>query len=118
MRLESNSRINASEAPSPRLSKQVAGTSSLHLISCPHCGNKFSAEDSIETELRSRLEQEFEVKHYEKLKAATERVRAEEESRFHHQMKQLEDDRQLKTKRLKSLEEKMITIEERERELK
>lgn len=118
MRLESNNKINAHTAAFSRVSNQPANLSSNHLISCPHCGNKFSPEDSIETELRARLEQEFEVKHYAQIKAATERVRAEEESRFHLQMKQIEDDRQLKTKRLKSLEERMVTVQERERELK
>jgi hypothetical protein len=87
-------------------------------IACPHCGNKFSPEDSIEHELRARLEQEFERKHYETLKAATERVRAEEENRYQLQMKRIEDDRQAKAKRLKSLEEKILTVAERERDLR
>lgn len=99
------------------VSGQSVGKAAHSQISCPHCGNKFSPEDSIERELRARLEDEFERKHYEGLKAATDRVRTEEGHRFQLQLKGIEDDRQAKAKRLKVLEEKMVSVVERERAL-
>src|SRR6188768_3561033 len=69
-------------------------------------------------ELRARLEREFEKKNYEQLKVVAERVRSEEGLKFQQQVKRLEEDRLAKAKRLKSLEEKMVTVEERERDLK
>ncbi|HTF18479.1 MAG TPA: DUF2130 domain-containing protein [Chryseolinea sp.] len=116
--LESNTQLNPSVATSLFETNQQINQSTDQQIKCPHCGNKFSPEESLEHELRTRLEREFEKKNYEQLKVVTERVRSEEGQKFQQQMKRLEEDRLAKAKRLKSLEEKMVTVEERERHLK
>lgn len=87
------------------------------MVKCPHCGNKFSPEESLEHELRLKLEWEYQQKSHEQLKAVADRVRTEEGQRFKLQMGRLEEDRQSKLKQLKSLEEKMINVEERARAL-
>ena len=89
----------------------------VHQISCPHCGNKFSPEETLEHEIRERLEREFAKKSHEQLQSATERVRLETEQRFRLQMNQLEEERVTKAKKLKTLEEKMVNFEQRTREL-
>jgi hypothetical protein len=89
-----------------------------HQIVCPHCGNKFSPEASLERELRARLQQEFEARGHEQVKAAMERVRSEEGQRFQQQLRRAEEDRVAKTRQLRLMEEKMVTFNERERDLK
>lgn len=49
------------------------------------------------------------------MKAVSDRVRAEEAQRFQLKMNRIEEDRQLKLREIKKLEEKMVTMEERER---
>lgn len=88
------------------------------MVKCPHCGNKFSPEDSLEHELRARLEREFEKRSREQLRAVVERARAEEVQKFQLQLRGIEEDRLQKAKRLRSLEEKIVSVEERERGLR
>jgi hypothetical protein len=116
--LEQNAKLISSTPNSLFDADQPINQSTDHQIKCPHCGNKFSPEESIEHELRARLEREFEKKNYEQLKIVAERVRSEEGLKFQQQVRRLEEDRLAKAKRLKSLEEKMVTVEERERDLK
>lgn len=111
------SNSNTGAKMSVHLNQQI-NRSAKHQIACPHCGNMFSPEESLEHELRERLEKEFQMKRLEELRVATERVRAEEGSRFQLQLRQIEEDRVAKARRLKALEEKMVTVEERERGLR
>ncbi|MEJ1237561.1 DUF2130 domain-containing protein [Chryseolinea sp. T2] len=111
---ETKNRIGASMSVH---SNQQANKSTSQQIVCPHCGNKFSPEETLEHELRAKLEKEFQAKRYEELRAATERVRAEEGSKFQLHIRQIEEDRLAKARRLKSLEEKMVSVVERERGL-
>ena len=111
------SNSNTGAKMSVHLNQQI-NRSAKHQIACPHCGNMFSPEESLEHELRERLEKEFQMKRLEELRVATERVRAEEGSRFQLQLRQIEEDRIAKARRLKALEEKMVTVEERERGLR
>lgn len=88
------------------------------MVKCPHCGNKFSPEESLAHELRMRLEREFEQRNREQLRVMTERVRTEAEQKYQVQLKRIEEDRQAKSRLVKSFEEKMVSVKERERELK
>jgi hypothetical protein len=97
--------------------QQIVKTKDQQIV-CPHCGNKFSPEASLERELRARLQHEFEAKGHEQVKAAMERVRSEEGQRFQQQLRRAEEDRVAKARQLRLMEEKMVTFNERERDLK
>ncbi len=84
------------------------------LIKCPHCGNKFSPEESLEHEIRTRVEREFE----ERNRDTAARVRTEEERKFQTQIKRIEEDRRQKIQQLRSMEERMYVVDERERLLR
>src|ERR1044071_1337109 len=99
-------------------SNQQINKSTNHQIVCPHCGNKFSPEETLEHELRTRLEKEFQEKRHEELKAAADRVRTEEGNKYQLHLRRIEEDRQVKARQLRSLEEKMVSFEERERGLR
>ncbi|HEY0652565.1 MAG TPA: DUF2130 domain-containing protein [Chryseosolibacter sp.] len=86
-------------------------------VKCPHCGNKFNPEDSIGHDLRVQLEYEFEKKMSENSKRIEERVRRQENEKFSNQLKLVEEDRRAKTQRLLELENSVIAIRKREREL-
>lgn len=86
-------------------------------VKCPHCGNKFNPEDSIGHDLRVQLEYEFEKKMSENAKRIEDRVRRQENDRFSTQLKLVEEDRKAKAQRLLELENSVIAIRKREREL-
>jgi hypothetical protein len=109
---------NNSKATMSVHTNQQISKSANHQVVCPHCGNKFSPEESLEHELRARLEKEFQTKRHEELKAAADRIRAEEGNKYQLHLRRIEEDRQLKARQLRSLEEKIVSVEERERGLK
>lgn len=93
-------------------------TQAVLLVKCPHCGNKFSPEEAIQHDLRAQLEKEFEQKLDESSRLLTEKIRAQENEKFQYQLKRLEDDRKSKALRLRQLEEKFLSVEEREQQIK
>lgn len=93
-------------------------TQAALLVKCPHCGNKFSPEEAIQHDLRAQIEKEFEQKLDENSKLLTEKIRFQENEKFQYQLKRLEDDRKSKALRLRQLEEKFLSVEEREQQIK
>ncbi len=93
-------------------------TQAALLVKCPHCGNKFSPEEAIQHELRTQLEKEFEMKLDENSKMLEERIRFQENEKYQYQLKRLEEDRKSKALRLRQLEEKFLSVEEREQQIK
>ncbi|MGC3944083.1 MAG: DUF2130 domain-containing protein [Chryseolinea sp.] len=118
MRQPIESNTSKAMAPSPLFSNQQINRSTNQQIACPHCGNKFSPEESLEHELRARLEKEYQMKRLEELKVVADRARTDEGNKYQLQLRRIEEDRQVKAKQLRSLEEKMVSVEERERGLK
>ncbi|MDH5251477.1 MAG: DUF2130 domain-containing protein, partial [Cyclobacteriaceae bacterium] len=88
------------------------------LVKCPHCGNKFSPEDAIQHDLRAQLEKEFELKFNENSKILAERIRRQEDEKFRTQLQRLEEDRKVKSLRLKQLEDNAFLVEEREQQIR
>ena len=87
------------------------------LVKCPHCGNKFSPEDAIQHDLRAKFEREFEQKLEANKKSLASKIHQEEEAKYKVQLQRLEDDRKIKSLRLKELEDQSITLQEREQKL-
>jgi hypothetical protein len=87
-------------------------------IKCPQCGNRFSPEAAMEHDVRMHVEKEYERKLEEKSKFLELSIKKQEEERYHTKLTALEADRTEKTNRLRKLEEKSVTLEERERKLK
>jgi hypothetical protein len=87
-------------------------------VKCPHCGNKFTPEDAIGHDIRVQLEQEFEKKLSLNAKKVSEAVRKEEGDKFRAHLQVLEEDRKVKTQRLKELETLAISVSQKELELK
>jgi hypothetical protein len=87
------------------------------LVKCPHCGNKFSPEEAIQHDLKAQLEKEFEQRLRDNARVLTEKVRTEEKEKFQGQLQRLEEDRKMKTLKLKELEDKALSVAERERQL-
>lgn len=88
------------------------------LVKCPHCGNKFSPEEAIQHDLRAQLEKEFELKFIENSNVLAEKIRTQESEKFQSRLLKLEEDRKEKVQRLKQLEDKALSVEEREHQLK
>lgn len=88
------------------------------LVKCPHCGNKFSPEEAIQHDLKAQLEKEFEQKFIESTNVLTEKIRNQENEKFQLKLQRLEEDRKNKALRLKLLEDKAISVEEREQQLR
>ncbi len=88
------------------------------LVKCPHCGNKFSPEEAIQHDLRAQLEKEFELKFIENSNVLAEKIRIQENEKFQSRLLRLEEDRKEKVLRLKQLEDKALSVEEREQQLK
>ncbi|MEP6735599.1 MAG: DUF2130 domain-containing protein, partial [Chryseolinea sp.] len=88
------------------------------LVKCPHCGNRFSPEDSIEHDLREQFEKEYEQKLLESNKIVAERTRAELGEKYKLHLKKLEEESKLKAQKLRQLEENEIRVEQRERQLR
>lgn len=88
------------------------------LVKCPHCGNKFSPEEAIQHDLRAQLEKEFELKFAENSNVLAEKIRNQEGEKFQARLQRLEEDRKEKVLRLKQLEDKAFSVEEREQQLK
>ncbi|HTE30123.1 MAG TPA: DUF2130 domain-containing protein [Chryseolinea sp.] len=88
------------------------------LVKCPHCGNKFSPEESLEHDLRAQFEREFELKLHETTKLVAEKIRIQEGEKYQTQLKRVDEDRRAKANRLKQLEEKAFAVDERERLMK
>ena len=87
------------------------------LVKCPHCGNKFSPEEAIQHDLRAKFEREFEQKLLANTKSLASKIQQEEEAKYKVQLQRLEDDRKIKSLRLKELEDQSITLQEREQKL-
>ncbi|HYF69554.1 MAG TPA: DUF2130 domain-containing protein [Ohtaekwangia sp.] len=96
--------------------------STLHatttLVKCPHCGNQFTPEEAIGHDIRLKLEKEFERKLLQNARVVEEKIRKQEEERFHLQLKMMHDDAVAKTERLKMLETQSIRMQQRESEIK
>jgi hypothetical protein len=87
------------------------------LVKCPHCGNKFSPEEAIQHDLRAKFEREFEQKLLANTKSLASKIHQEEEAKYKVQLQRLEEDRKIKSLRLKEFEEQSITLQEREQQL-
>lgn len=87
------------------------------LVKCPHCGNKFSPDEAIQHDLRAKFEREFEQKLLANTKSLASKIHQEEEAKYKVQLQRLEDDRRIKSLRLKELEDQSITLQEREQKL-
>ena len=87
------------------------------LVKCPHCGNKFSPEEAIQHDLRAKFEREFEQKLVANTKSLASKIQQEEEAKYKVQLQRLEEDRKIKSLRLKELEDQSITLQEREQKL-
>jgi len=96
---------------------KTIGTVAL-MVKCPHCGNKFSPEEAIQHDLRAQMEKEFEQKLDENGRLLAAKIRKEEDEKHKVQLQRLEEDRQVKSLRLKQLEDKAIMIEEREQQIR
>jgi len=88
------------------------------MVKCPHCGNKFSPEEAIQHDLRAQMEKEFEQKLDENGRLLAAKIRKEEDEKHKMQLQRLEEDRQVKSVRLKQLEDEAIMIEERELQIR
>ncbi|HYC84664.1 MAG TPA: DUF2130 domain-containing protein [Chryseosolibacter sp.] len=88
--------------------------STVLMVKCPHCGNKFTPEDAIGHDIRRQLEKEFDEKlvHYEK--TLSENIRKQESERYKNHFNLLEQDRKAKAERLRELEAAAIAVEKRE----
>ena len=86
-------------------------------MKCPHCGNKFSPEEAIQHDLRDQLEKEFEQRLLDNARMLTDKIRNEEKERFQGQLQCLEEDRKAKSVKLKELEDKALSVVEREKQL-
>ena len=87
------------------------------LVKCPHCGNKFSPEEAIQHDLKAQLEKEFEQRLRDNERVLTDKVRTEEKEKFQGQLQRLEEDRKMKSLKLKEFEDKALSVAERERQL-
>jgi hypothetical protein len=88
------------------------------MVKCPHCGNKFSPEQAIQHDLRAQLEKEFEQKLQVNTKTLISKIQHEEQAKFQLQLQRYEQDKKIKSQRLKELEEKSLRMEEKELELR
>ncbi len=87
------------------------------LVKCPHCGNKFSPEEAIQHDLKAQLEKEFEQRLRDNERVLTNKVRTEEKEKFQGQLQRLEEDRKMKSLKLKEFEDKALSVAEREKQL-
>jgi len=87
------------------------------LVKCPHCGNKFSPDEAIQHDLRAKFEREFEQKLVANTKSLASKIQQEEEAKYKVQLQRLEEDRKIKSLRVKELEDQSITLQEREQKL-
>jgi len=87
------------------------------LVKCPHCGNKFSPEEAIQHDLRAKFEREFEQKLVANTKSLASKIQQEEEAKYKVQLQRLEEDRKIKSLRVKELEDQSIALQEREQKL-
>lgn len=87
------------------------------LVKCPHCGNKFSPEEAIQHDLRAQLEKEFEQRLRDNARVLTEKVRAEEKEKLQEHLQRIEEDRKMKSLKLKEYEKNALAVAERERQL-
>src|SRR5688572_9778949 len=87
------------------------------LVKCPHCGNKFSPEEAIQHDLKAQLEKEFEQRLRDNERVLTNKVRTEEKEKFQGQLQRLEEDRKMKSLKLKEFEDNALSVAERERQL-
>jgi hypothetical protein len=92
--------------------------STVLLVKCPHCGNKFTPEDAIGHDIRLQLEKEFETKMQTYGKTLAETVRKQESERYKNHVQALEEDRTAQRERLKELEAAAITFEKRELQIR
>lgn len=88
------------------------------LVKCPHCGNKFTPEDAIGHDIRQQMEKKFERKFELQTKNVTESVRKQEADRYRLQLQMLEEDRKSKLARLKELETRALSVEQRELQIR
>ena len=87
------------------------------LVKCPNCGNKFSPEEAIQHDLRAQLEKEFEQRLRDNARMLTDKIRTEEKEKLQAQLRRMEEDRKMKSLKLKELEDKALSVAEREKQL-
>lgn len=88
------------------------------LVKCPHCGSRFTPEEAISHDIRVELEKKFEQKLLENARTIEEKTRRQEAERYRAQLQHLEEDRKVKTSRLKELEKAALTLAERELQIR
>ena len=87
------------------------------LVKCPHCGNKFSPEEAIQHDLREQLEKEFERRLRDSARLLTDKIRTEEREKLQEHLQHIDEDRKLKSLKLKEYENKALAVAEREKQL-
>jgi hypothetical protein len=87
-------------------------------VKCPHCSQTFTPEEAIGHDIRVQLEKEFEQKLSDHAKSVESKVRKQEGERYLHRLRELEEDRKLKASRLQELEHTVLSVEQRERQIK
>lgn len=87
-------------------------------VKCPHCGNRFTPEDAIGHDIKIQLEKEFELKLAANAKTVAETIRRQENERYKSQLQLLENDRKVKASRLQELEKLVLSVQQREMDLR
>ena len=87
-------------------------------VKCPHCGNRFTPEDAIGHDIKIQLEKEFELKLAANAKTVAEAIRRQENERYKSQLQLLENDRKVKASRLQELEKHVLSVQQREMDLR
>lgn len=87
-------------------------------VKCPHCSHTFTPEEAIGHDMRVQLEKEFEQKLHEHAKSVEGKVRKQESERYMNHVRALEEDRKVKASRLQELENTVLSVEQRERQIK
>jgi hypothetical protein len=88
------------------------------MVKCPHCGNKFTPEDAIGHDIRLQLEKEFEAKLATNARTVAEAIRKQEGDKYRTQLQMIEHDRKVKASRVLELEKIVISVQQREMDLK
>jgi hypothetical protein len=88
------------------------------LVKCPHCGNKFAPEDAIGHDMRLQMEKEFEAKLAANAKRIADTIQKQESEKYKSQLLMIENDRKTKASRLQELETKLVSLQQRELDIK
>jgi hypothetical protein len=88
------------------------------VVKCPHCGNKFTPEDAIGHDMRLQMEKEFETKLAANAKRIADTIQKQESEKYKSQLQMIDNDRKTKASRLQELETKLVSLQQRELDIK